>query len=127
MRQLFKSMAAGMLMTVFTAAGVNDNKLMAQDTKRANVWAFGKGASLDFNFTPPKANTFQTNMHSNEGASSLCDTNGNLLAYSDGLEVYNRYGDTMKNGTDLIGDNSSTQASLLVPMPGMIPLYTCLQ
>jgi hypothetical protein len=94
----------------------------AQDIKRANVWYFGYNAGLDFNFpTPIKLLNGQIN--SVEAAAAISDTNGVLLFYSDGRNVWNKTHQLMANGTGLLADQSSTQGVIIVPKPGSSNLY----
>ena len=85
-------------------------------SKEANIWYFGNEAGLDFNTSPPTALTDgQTNTE--EGCTSISDSNGDLLFYTDGITVWNRNHQMMPNGTDLNGDNSATQSTIIVPKP----------
>ncbi len=87
-----------------------------------NVWCFGRGVGIDFNsgVAVPFANT---NMVSNEGNATVCDVNGNLLFYTNGVEVWNKNNVVMPNGSGLKGDRSSTQSSLIVKKPGSNTIY----
>ncbi len=89
-------------------------------------WYFGKNAGLKFTDTgvtilnDGKINTW-------EGCSSISDEQGNLLLYSDGKTLWNKYHKIVKNGTGFLGDISSTQSALLLPLPkndSMIVLIT---
>ncbi len=86
-----------------------------------NVWYFGRRAGLDFNNIPgqplPRALSNST-MDSNEGTSSICDSQGNILFYSNGVTIFNRNHQVMVNGDMLAGNNSSVQGSIIVPVPG---------
>ena len=93
---------------------------MAQ--KRANIWYFGVNAGLDFTSGSPVALT-NGKINTSEGCSSICDNNGNLLFYTDGVTIYNASHTIMTNGAGLKGDNSSTQSALIVPKPGSTTLY----
>jgi hypothetical protein len=86
------------------------------DAKRANVWYFGQYAGINFNTYPPTALT-DGKVNTYEGCASLCDTAGNLLIYTDGQTVWNGIHDTLINGKGLLGDNSSTQAALILTHP----------
>ncbi len=88
----------------------------------ANVWYFGFGAGLDFNTVPPTALT-NGMLSTDEGCSTICDADGNLLFYSNGEDVYNRNHQIMQNGTGLAGHFSSTQSALIVPKPLSNHLY----
>ena len=94
----------------------------AQDIKRTAIWYFGENAGIDFNTTPPTALT-DGQVNTIEGCASICDTNGNLLFYTDGRTVWNKYHDTMPNGLGLMGNESSTQAALIVPKPETDSIY----
>lgn len=53
-----------------------------------------------------------------EGCAAISDKNtGQLLFYSDGNTVYNRLDNIMQNGSGLLGNVSSTQSTLIVPVP----------
>lgn len=48
---------------------------------------------------------------------------GELLFYTDGVNVWNRFHDVMPNGTGLMGDPSSSQSALIIPAPGRPNVY----
>jgi hypothetical protein len=89
--------------------------------KEANMWYFGD-AALDFN---PGAPVVLTNsaMSQWEGVSSIADSNGVLLFYTDGISVWNATHTIMPNGTGLFGNYSSTQSALITRKPGSVNLY----
>ncbi len=88
-----------------------------------NIWYFGKFAGLDFNSGAPVPLT-NSAMNTWEGCASVADaTTGGLLFYTNGETVWNRNHAVMLNGTGLWGHYSSTQSSLIVPMPGNNDLY----
>ena len=89
----------------------------------ASFWYFGQNAGLRFDeesgsvtgITDGQINTL-------EGCTSISDTDGNLLFYTDGRTVWNRNHQIMQNGnyfggTGLLGDPSSTSSGLIVPKP----------
>ncbi|HNF03447.1 MAG TPA: hypothetical protein PLH62_13720, partial [Ferruginibacter sp.] len=96
--------------------------LSAFSQKSTNIWYFGTSVGLDFNQTPPlplqdgKASSF-------EGCSSISDHNGRLLFYTNGQVIMNRLHLQMKNGGHLGGHQSSTNNTLIVPMPGNDSMY----
>src|SRR5688572_31015566 len=57
--------------------------------QRNNIWYFGRKAGLDFN-QPSAAPLHNSAMNADEGSSTICDANGNLLFYTNGITVYNR-------------------------------------
>ena len=87
-----------------------------------NVWYFGYRAGLDFNSGSVVAlNDGQLN--TTEGCSSICDSMGNLLFYTNGVTVWNKNHQIMPNGTGLKGHNSSTQSVIIVPFSNYPNLY----
>jgi len=94
--------------------------LLAQ--KEGNIWYFGNMAGLDFNSGSPVALT-NGMVSTTEGSSSICDFNGNLLFYSDGVSVWNKNHQKMPNGNWLHGHTSSTQSAVIVKKPGLTTKY----
>lgn len=84
----------------------------------ADKWYFGSKATMDFTGGSPVAiNTSE--MDAGEGSASIADpVTGELLFYTDGISVWNSNNVVMPNGIGLAGGLSSTQAALIVPMPG---------
>ncbi|HEY6976311.1 MAG TPA: hypothetical protein VH396_08475, partial [Chitinophagaceae bacterium] len=72
----------------------------AKAQKRNNVWVFGNHAGIDFNSTPPIPldSTAVSNVDpypvphflDNYYTASICDINGNLLFYTDGVTVWDK-------------------------------------
>ncbi len=80
------------------------------------MWAFGWGAGLDFNTTPPSP--FLSAVASLEGVASVSDASGKLLMYTYGDTVYNSLHKPMPNGGGILGTatmGSCTQGSLIIP------------
>lgn len=96
------------------------NCLPAQN--ESSKWCFGMHAGLDFMTNPPTAisNCAITMV---EGSSSIADSSGNLLFYTDGIVVYNSANTIMANGTGLTGYQSCAQSALIVKKPGNNTLY----
>lgn len=91
--------------------------------QQANNWIFGNKVRLDFNNGAPIASTVP-GFNAWEGCSSISNTNGNLLFYTDGGKVWNRNYSVMPNGNGLCGGyQSSTQSSLIVPAPNSNEIY----
>ncbi|HLG33322.1 MAG TPA: T9SS type A sorting domain-containing protein [Bacteroidia bacterium] len=89
---------------------------------RVDKWYFGVLAGLDFTGGSPVAIS-PSAINTNEGCSSMSDSLGNLLFYSDGVTVWNRMHQVMPNGTGLTGGISATQSALIVPLPGSSTVY----
>lgn len=98
------------------------SSLLLTAQNEANFWYFGRNAGIDFSAGPPVALT-NGQLNTLEGCSSISDQNGNLLFYSDGIQVWDRNHNLMPNGTGLLGDNSSTQSGLIVPNPSNTNIY----
>ena len=77
------------------------------------IWYFGNGAGLDFSSGVPIALT-NGNLYTEEGSATVCDENGNLLFYTNGVKVWNKNHEVMPNGNLLLGHISSTQSALVV-------------
>lgn len=93
--------------------------------KQGNIWFFGDHDGIDFNSgVPISISGGQTYLGGPqgfghcEGTSSICDSSGALLFYTNGEKVWNRIHQLMPNGDSLLGHFSSTQSSLIVPEPG---------
>lgn len=89
----------------------------------AGVWYFGNKAGINFNSGTNPVGLFDGEMNTFEGCATLCDDFGTLLFYTDGINIWNRQHQIMPNGTGLLGDSSSTQSAIIVPMPGSQTLY----
>ena len=94
----------------------------AQDYKRTQNWYFGDSAGLSFATDPPTVLT-DGSMNAGEGCSTISDTAGNLLFYTNGVTVWNKNHQVMENGNGLNGHISSTQSSLIVPWPSNDSLF----
>ncbi|WP_218841800.1 T9SS type B sorting domain-containing protein [Winogradskyella ursingii] len=88
----------------------------------ANIWYFGNNAGLDFNSGSPVVLT-DGQLATLEGCSTISDSDGNLLFYSDGITVWNKNHSVMVNGTGLKGHPSSTHSALIVPKPNDPNIY----
>jgi hypothetical protein len=107
----------------------NEDLLCGDESVNANKsfynWYFGKNAGIDFN--PIKSGgtaiAISGRVDTMEGVSSISDTEGNLLFYSDGSTVYTSGNTEMQNGTGLFGSSSSTQTCLIVPRPSTNKYY----
>lgn len=93
----------------------------AQAQREAANWFFGKRGGLNFNSSPPSAQTGA--LQTVEGSASISDNNGNLLFYTDGVTIYNKNHAPMPNGKNLKGNYSSTQSAIIVPKPETEGIY----
>jgi gliding motility-associated-like protein len=98
-------------LSFFFAAG----KLAAQH--QDDYWYFGNHAGLHFGSGGPTALT-NGQLYAYEGTATVSNNLGNLLFYTNGIQVWNRNHVVMPNGSGLLGHNSSSQSALIVPDPG---------
>ncbi|RKE02177.1 T9SS type B sorting domain-containing protein [Marinifilum flexuosum] len=89
---------------------------------RAGVWYFGENAGLNFNVDPAAPLTDGA-LDTEEGCATVCNAQGDLLFYTDGITVYNKNHAVMANGDGLDGNVSATQSSIIVQQPGSSVLY----
>ncbi len=90
--------------------------------KQTNNWYFGNRVGLDFNQSPPVA-LYNGTINSLEGSGVMSDNNGKLLFYTNGVYVQNKKHETMMGGFGLRGELSSTNNTVIVPMPGTDSIY----
>lgn len=88
----------------------------------AQKWFFGLNAGLDFNGGSPLSIT-GGQVFTSEGSASIADANGNLLFYTDGMNVWDKNHTSMPNGTGLMGHSSSTQSGVIIKKPGSSNIY----
>jgi len=86
----------------------------------ADNWFFGHLAGIRFT---PSPQARQGNLDMLEGCSSISDSEGNLLFYTDGITIYDAQHNVMPGGSDLLGNPSSSQSGLIVPHPADSSLY----
>src|SRR3954464_14485457 len=88
---------------------------------RTYNWYFGDSAGVRFKggIQADLAGKLQ----SVEGCSSISDTCGDLLFYTQGITVYDKTHVLMQNGTGLDSYNSAPQRSFFVPQPGNDSIY----
>jgi len=87
-----------------------------------SIWYFGQNAGLDFTSGSPVALT-NGKINTNEGCSVISDCSGKLLFYTDGVSAWTKNHTVMPNGTGLKGNWTSTESSVVVPVPGTSNLY----
>jgi len=89
--------------------------ISAQQQNR--YWYFGNNIGLDFGsgLNNPQPIDGIGNF-TDEGSGVISDANGNFLFYTDGQQAINNQEEVFT--TDLSGDRSSTQSSIVVPSPG---------
>ncbi|MGX1929241.1 T9SS type B sorting domain-containing protein [Flagellimonas sp. 2504JD4-2] len=106
------------LIAIITLLFVSD---MYSQREAAN-WYFGTFAGLDFNSGTPQP-LLDGQIRTAEGCETFSDANGNLLFYTEGNTVWNRFHEVMPNGGGLGGSFSTTQSALVVPNPSNSNIY----
>src|SRR5687767_8640907 len=86
--------------------------------KETDHWYFGINCGVDFTSGTPVQETPPITYGINEGTSSMSTSAGNLMMWSEGMNLYNANHAVMPNGAGLKGDISTTHSSLIVPRPG---------
>jgi gliding motility-associated-like protein len=84
-----------------------------------NIWYFGRKAGLNFNQAgnqPIPATLTNSAMSADEGCASICNHQGEILFYTNGITVYNRDHEVMANGTGLMANISTLQGVIIVPV-----------
>jgi hypothetical protein len=80
--------------------------------KHDYIWTFGynedpfqgpnfSGMKINFNYAPPRVDTFQTNVNFDDFSVTMCDSSGALLFYTNGIRIYNKLNQLMENGDTL--------------------------
>ncbi len=95
---------------------------LAISQKQANIWYFGENAGLDFTYQNPEVIT-NSNMIAEAGCSSISDSLGNLLFYTNGNKIWNRLHQVMPNGDSIKGTYGINQNCIIIPMPNYDSLY----
>jgi len=91
---------------------INSTFLLSQD----KLWYFGDGFGLDFRQSDsPVLLTDGSSSRFIESGSTLTDASDNLLAYTDGINVWGKNHSLIRNGSDLLGISTPTQGALFVP------------
>lgn len=101
---------------------LSNNIFFAQQDKTFNNWYFGSYCGITFNTNPPTALNSSA-INTVEGTSSISDSIGNTLFYTDGVLVYTKNHVQMPNGFGLLGHFSSTQSALIVKNPKKNNIY----
>lgn len=98
------------------------NVALTYSQNESNIWYFGEKAGLDFNSGTPVPLT-DGELSTLEGCATISDSNGNLLMYTDGVNVWDNNHAIMPNGTGLNGHPSSTHSAIIIPKPNSSNIY----
>lgn len=89
--------------------------------KQGNHWLFGIGSGLSFNSTPPSILGNAT--QGGQASSSIAESNGQLLFWSNGRDIYGRHG-LLSNGSAVGSiEEPSRPASIILPRPGSDSIF----
>ncbi|MBI1308221.1 MAG: T9SS type B sorting domain-containing protein [Bacteroidetes bacterium] len=100
------------------------NSISAFAQKNYNVWFFGNSTGLDFNYNPPKVVTDFNGHFSYEGTSSVCDSSGQLMFYTNGDTVFNRQHQILYNSFQKnYHRQDAQQAAICLPVIGYPDKY----
>ncbi|MFW5662813.1 MAG: T9SS type A sorting domain-containing protein [Bacteroidota bacterium] len=90
----------------------------------ARNWYFGRQAGIRFEKDGVRPQILlDSEMRTREGCASISDNKGNLLFYSNGINVWNKNHEIMPNGHNLSGHQSTTQSALIIPKPEYPDIY----
>jgi gliding motility-associated-like protein len=84
---------------------------------QADQWVFGNNAQVEINGSNPEVYATPEFPLIN-GVASICDDDGNLLMFTNGVQLWNRNYSLLEYGSGLKGNKFATQSSLIVPDPG---------
>ena len=89
-----------------------------EEDKSEMHWYFGENTALDFNSGEPVA-VPGSQLTAFEGSACFSDNNGNLLFYTNGVNIWDASNTVMPNGSDLMGGalTSAWNQALIIPCP----------
>ncbi len=90
--------------------------------KQTLFWYFGDKAGLSFGGGSPVPLT-NSSMFTEEGTAAISSKNGELLFYTNGVNIWNKTHFGMENGSGLGGDISTTQSAIIIPHPANDSIY----
>lgn len=112
-----------LLMTLALACVFCNLHTAVSQTKISSNWYFGQYAGITFSGGDARS-LDDSRMTAGRSSAVISDpSTGELLFYTDGVTVWNRYHEVMPNGTGLMGDPTTSQGVLVVPAPGRPGIY----
>ena len=89
--------------------------LLINAQKEASIWPVGSGKQINFQSGNFEFSDFPGNPNAK---ATICDKNGNLVLYTDGRTVWNKFHEVVKNGEKLISDELfQPEKPIFVPYP----------
>jgi gliding motility-associated-like protein len=98
------------------------SSLVIHSQGETNIWYFGARGGLDFNSGSPVVLT-DGKLDTGEGCATISNASGQLLMYTDGVNIWNKNHQIMPNGTGLLGQSSTTQSAIIIPNPANPNIY----
>ncbi|MBT3209413.1 MAG: T9SS type A sorting domain-containing protein [Bacteroidetes bacterium] len=95
---------------------ITNSEIVLSQCGQAFIWYFGTNAGIEFSPAGP-VSILGGQLDTQEGCATICDPNGNLLFYTDGITVWNALHNQMPNGFGLFGNSSSSQSAVIVKEP----------
>ncbi|GEM_PF-6996791 len=94
--------------------------ILSVSGQQYQTWFFGNNAGLKFNGLQNPSALAGSSMVTNEGCAVSMDNNGNVLFYTNGIDVWHgaNHSNLTSPGNALLGSLSSTQPCVIVPIPG---------
>lgn len=105
-----------LLLFVSGSYTIAQNRCSYVPPRQADNWLFHQNAGLKFDQSGPAVNN-QANFILGSGSASISDENGNLIFYTDGINVWNAAFENITFGDPLKGIYQNVQAALIVPNP----------
>ncbi|MBK6640353.1 MAG: hypothetical protein IPG39_03540 [Bacteroidetes bacterium] len=108
------------------------NLQFAKAQKQGNIWMGGGNGGINFNSDTTVSFFRPDNSIFGRTSASICDTNGNLLFYTNGFRIFNSSYSVIQNGDSLnIGDYISfnygymvtPDGAVIIPVPGETTKY----
>jgi len=96
--------------------GQSGNECSYRPPREGETWCFYSNIQLKFQGSNVSPSVLAPLLSFGKGCSSISDTNGNLLLFSDGMKLWDKNANLLSETLD--GDLGSTQSSLIVPNPG---------
>ncbi|TFV93241.1 hypothetical protein E4S40_13345 [Algoriphagus kandeliae] len=107
-----------------------DVKVWDLQDQSNGIWYFGNGAGLNFNPDPddetvpvPRPIDSPHPQNIPAGTTTITDSSGEVLFFTDGESVWDLNGNLMENGDNIGGDNTSSQSVIAVAVPEEPTLY----
>ncbi len=101
---------------------------LSQSSKSSSLWYTEYGNIIDFKTSPPSISDDKNlNYNSPARVSAIADENGELLFYTSGDTIWNRFDEPLPGGEGINfgrqGDTDGNPSTVIIPFPGDDKLY----